>query len=402
MTSTYPRQIDHVAHDEFLGHRFYVEDPISYLRSTYVDPEFNILQSSDVILAPENERDFQQAGGNRLRRTRMFQHYAKRWKWKRASEVVSGVSCEIPDELSPRDFIQGAVGNCGFCSGFSSLAASRPDFITKAIHYDSTIGAFSIRLYPRGRKRYLLLDDYIVVSNRMNDNDCSSPSLHGRFPGADLLVRFLEKVFVKLQGSYASLDGYYKYQSLYRHPARALQLLTGARHAIELHATSTGTGPTVPLCRRLFAVLRSTEGKYSRVAHCRKTILGLHSNHGYSLLWVGSILENESSRRHLQLACLRNPHGRCSFTGKFGFGSAAWTDLVKQSLLRRHGDIFTTKDGRITWTSGNASDPVDDGIFFMEFSLFVECFPQLTLVGPHSHDVTPLEIPDCIHRVFLR
>ena len=93
---------------------------------------------------------------------------------------------------------------------------------------------------------------------------------------------------------------------MYRHPARALQLISNAPIALELHYT-------VQQVDEVYKTLLSTENKYVRVVHGRKVLEGLFRGHGYSLLWMGEIAG-------IRLVLLRNPHGNKSFTGEFGRG----------------------------------------------------------------------------------
>jgi hypothetical protein len=315
--------------------------------------------------------------------------------------------------VDPRNVLQGKVGNCGFCSGFASLAAGFPDVIIDAFGENSQLclskyGAVSILLHPKGQPRYLLVDDYILCKN---ERDCdgvgrktTSPSMHSLL-AQDLWVRVLEKAFVKIQGSYASLDGFYKYKSLYRHPARAMQLLTGAPLALEVHYSTSETDI-------MYYILLSTQDKYARVVHCRKRVDGLIPNHGYSLLWVG-----EGNREHW--VCLRNPHGQGSYKGRGFDGSLICSGNAGGMLPSR---LKTCKNtGRIVWQQQEGSEchnafslsdsNADNGIFFMNFGTFVECFPITTLVGPIrqkiSDETAPVSIDvfsensdsDCVHEM---
>ena len=245
-------------------------------------------------------------------------------------------------------------------------------------------GAFSVCLYPygAGKKRYLLLDDYVLC----NFNTHSSPALSS-LNKADLWIRFLEKVFVKLQSSYASLDGYYKFNSLYRHPARAMQLITGSPIALEVHYKPHQID-------EVYDILLATEGKCCRVAHGRKATDGLHRGHGYSLLWIGEI-------SGIQLVCVRNPHGKNSYTGEFGRGSSSWstTDAVS---VRRELDTVSS----LAYVHNLLSGSHDNGIFLMRFSVFVECFPIVSVVGPiidkdepSASHLNGFVVKNCLHKL---
>mmetsp|Transcript_39000 Transcript_39000/g.81997 ORF Transcript_39000/g.81997 Transcript_39000/m.81997 type:complete len:614 (-) Transcript_39000:559-2400(-) len=469
----------------FVDHEFPVYESARLqvdLHSNKKDGEYKTVECTPGIISSSNIRDFR-TDRNRVRRIPHFVAKAKlqndnrsgvgdsskkssEWKWVRASSMEK--NCTIFSSSPPvssvdvRNVIQGKVGNCGFCSGFASIAASHPEVFVAAFNGGSAsrngagneegndcgtmecnrifeeCGAVSLLLYPMGQPRYLLLDDYVLcgehgrdahrkgATHRNGSTSTSSPSIHSLLP-TDLWVRLIEKAYIKLQGSLASLDGHYKYNSLYRHPARALQLFTGSPVALEVHYSFSEGDDDV--LYKLLAM--ATQGSYARVAHCRKTTEGLRSNHGYSLLWVG---EGKSGVR---LVCLRNPHGTGSFVGQYGFGRP--TSELREALLGKEGggampNCFETspRSGRVMWkqsqqqeqsqtergshpTLEGRGDGTDNGIFFMEFHKFVECFPMVTLVGP----IRPMElaavassnvnaslrsasksnVPDCVHVV---
>ena len=249
-------------------------------------------------------------------------------------------------------------------------------------------GAFSVCLYPHGagKKRYLLLDDFVLCTAGTH----SSPALSS-LDKDDLWIRFLEKVFVKLQSSYASLDGYYKFNSLYRHPARAMQLITGSPIALELHYKPHQVD-------EVYDALLATEGKCCRVAHARKATDGLHRGHGYSLLWIGEI-------SGIQLVCVRNPHGKNSYTGEFGKGSSSWSTADAVSV-RRELDTATDENNFLAYVQNLLSDTHDNGIFLMRFSVFVECFPIVSIVGPivdkdglSASHLNEFVVENCLHKL---
>jgi len=530
--------LDQCPYEEYLGLKLYMEDPMSKIRHyalttgadadtspaqnkfMFIDHEFPVYPQAAIlvegellrpgIITPSNCADFRNEGSEskRMKRIPHFITKAKNdWDWIRASSMNDrssdgNTTISKSDEsknnsrryevfsstnsIDPRNVIQGKVGNCGFCSIFASVVANWPEYIQNAFGLESLTcihdcGAYSIQLFPQGRRRYLLLDDYILChKNNVDDAAAAadggdkmlytSPSMHSLNEN-DLWIRLLEKAFVKLQGSIASLDGYYKLNSLYRHPGRALQLLTNASMALEIHYgrpeinddNTNNDGTTINNTTEqeeegeVFNTLQLTQGVCARVAHCRQTIHGLHSNHGYSLLWIGEVnvrrkiksssssSSSSSSMEHIQhrLVCLRNPHGRGSYTGQdWGIDSSLWQeeeDVIQQLLIDNSCFMKCESTGRFTWQRrmSSGSDVVanmpttttttvdlkrnadDDGIFFMSFSTFYNCFPIVTMVGPLSlslcsdnsyHASSSIDdddrlllqqhdVPDCVHCV---
>ena len=350
------------------------------------------------IITTQNVYDFENSGEpKRIARIEHFTSKARRqrrpcntsidssssssWVWKRASSMPGKkIFSSFDNSIKAQNVIQGKVGNCGFCSGFASLAAKFQNVITGAFrgcveNTFETCGAISVRVYPRGKQRFILLDDYILCL--AGSASSSSPALHSLNEN-DIWIRLLEKLFVKLQSSYASLDGYYKFNSLYRHPARALQLIANGPIALEVHYT-------VQQVDEVYKTLLATEMKYVRVAHGRKVVDGLFKGHGYSLLWVGSIAG-------IRLALLRNPHGKKSYMGEFGRGGGdSWSSIDAISVANELKTILddstvgSSNDNTMQCLVSAAKGGVnkdDDGIFLMRFEMFVECFPITTVVGP--------------------
>ena len=435
------------AYEEYLGLKLYLQDPLPQIKQAidvsrnklFTDHEFPTYPEASIVLpgdakgyflrpgiiTPSNCVDFSQAGGKNLGRASRFVSKATdQWMWIRASSMKGDDSDDetkyrifaSSHSIHPRNVLQGEIGNCGFCSGFASVAAEFPQIIYNAFgayseEYIHSCGAYSLRLYPQGKKRFLLLDDYLLCM-RNPDGSLShkSPSMHS-LKEQDLWIRLLEKAFVKIQGSYASLEGYYKYNSLYRHPGRALQLLTGAPMAVEVHFTPSAYKRfnLQANAEDVYQTLLRTQGVCARVAHCRRSIRGLFSNHGYSLLWVGEA-------GGVRLVCLRNPHGCRSFQGEWGFGSSKWQteeEVVLQLLETNDCFAKCTVTGQVIWKQNDNSEDtingkMDDGIFFMGFHEFLRSFPIVTLVRAmvstsNGNDINENnvagDVPDCVHIV---
>ena len=436
--------LDSCPYDMYLGLRWYRLDPLPSIISAYeeheetrlfIDNEFPVhpnvhLEVSSPnkesakcipgVITSSNCRDFVTVP-KRVPRIKHFMNKAELtdggWNWDRASTMQNS-KCKLfsaaSQSIDPRNVLQGKVGNCGFCSGIASLAAGFPEIIKDAFGDNSQLtlskyGAVSVLMYPRGQPRYLMMDDFILSKN---ERDCTayngrnppSPSMHSLL-SSDAWVRLLEKAFVKVQASYASLDGYYKYNSLYRHPARAMQLLTGAPLALEVHYSISDADI-------MYKILLSSHGRFAKVVHCRKKFEGLIPSHGYSLLWVG---EGGGER----WVCLRNPHGQGSYKGR-GFNGC---NIVEGSDLPNCLKVCNNTN-RIVWKQESSECHSalclrdynhDNGVFFIDFKTFIECFPITTIVGPiesksithtaddSEYDYFALESDkDCVHEVHRR
>jgi Calpain family cysteine protease len=474
-----------LARDTYLGLSWYHSDPLPHIEQAcqakgilFLDYEFPMQARVDVTVAPgqppkpiapgiitsSNVRDLLQSGEpKRIRRIQHFvQHATDKWFWKRVSTMNNPASSKLRSlfvngsSIQAQTVIQGKVGNCGFCSGLASVAASFPHIIRQAFGEHSerclaSCGAISVQLHLPGRvePRYLLLDDFVLCMDHSSQDPAlyKSPSIHAApsYQNCEVLwPRLLEKVFVKVQGSYASLDGYYKYHSLYRHPGRAMQLLTGSPLAVELHWKQPDDSPSSEhrsgQADLIYTTLAATQGRYARIAHCRSNRHGLFSNHGYSLLWISqcsvegdtstvglddqsdgfsaALASSDSGQHTVRLVCLRNPHGRGSYMGPaYGAQSRIWHTRQGQQVIAQllqldgfEATIDAATVPNVTWRNREkTSIPgrngiamatnsqralIENGIFFMDFATFVECFPIVTMVGPISIASSQAGAPD--------
>lgn len=184
-------------YDDYLGLKFYHSDPLPWIKGAtgpmlFVDYEFPVHHPSVVlkkrptpvapgIITSRNCSDFEKDGPKRSRRIKQFMQKAEcLWTWVRGSSIQdSRLFSAKESSIDPRNVLQGSVGNCGFCSGFASLACDFATVLRDAFGDHSAIcisecGAYSVCLYPKGQKRCLLMDDYILCTR----NSDASPSLH--------------------------------------------------------------------------------------------------------------------------------------------------------------------------------------------------------------------------------
>ena len=395
------------------------------------------------VVTDSNYRDFATAGEHRVRRLRILSRRAARHcrgdglpthsfdlEWKKYAAlgdnyVLFGDTYPIGYNASihPRNVIQGTlVGNCGFCSGLASVAAAAPHLIQGAFGSSSTAslrdcGAVSLRLYPNGTPRYLLLDENVLTWKGLSESEEFPPTMHGlaydaHVTSKELWMRLLEKAFAKVQGSFASLDGLYKHRSLYRHPARAVQLLTGAPLAVEVtYGAPKDAGLDKATHNRLvYEMLRGTQGTYARVAHCRSKQSGLRRNHGYSLLWIGCV-------GGVALVCLRNPHGTEAYTGPYGHDAhgrenPVWAGDDRAALWKKIRELSEFQDsmrdpGCLRWR-GDVDQGINDddnGMFLMEFETFLRCVPIVTMVGPlrsFGREQKETRVSENLHQILPR
>eukprot|EP00579_Thalassiosira_antarctica_P030772 CAMPEP_0202033914 /NCGR_PEP_ID=MMETSP0905-20130828/66292_1 /ASSEMBLY_ACC=CAM_ASM_000554 /TAXON_ID=420261 /ORGANISM="Thalassiosira antarctica, Strain CCMP982" /LENGTH=275 /DNA_ID=CAMNT_0048597827 /DNA_START=85 /DNA_END=912 /DNA_ORIENTATION=- len=193
-----------VPFDDYLGLRLYHSDPIDLVNAAcqakgkmFIDHEFCVHDASEItvngeqltpgIITPLNVQDLANSGERkRVARIKHFSKMARRtgssgeWTWVRGSAMPGRKMFASSDSVCSQNVIQGKVGNCGFCSGFASLAAQFPHVAMHAFGASATgaqlvgSGAFSICLYPGGKKRFILLDDYVLCIV----GTAASPSLH--------------------------------------------------------------------------------------------------------------------------------------------------------------------------------------------------------------------------------
>ena len=142
-----------VQYDTFLGLKLYHTNPIDKINAAckakgklFIDYEFCV--SSKVIVNGEcltpgiitqlNIEDFANSGvPKRVKRIKHYMDKARcsdnssssEWVWVRGSEMPGREVFATTKSICSQNVIQGKVGNCGFCSGFASLAQQFPHVI---------------------------------------------------------------------------------------------------------------------------------------------------------------------------------------------------------------------------------------------------------------------------------
>ena len=109
------------------------------------------------------------------------------------------------------------------------------------------------------------------------------------------------------------------------------------------------------------------------------------------------------------MACLRNPHGQGSYKGRGCDGSTICNGREGETLPKCLK--FCDHSGRIIWKQDSSECHSvfalkdcnhDNGIFFMPFETFIECFPITTLVGPIDSDSKVHTVADVDNDAFIQ
>jgi calpain-15 len=272
--------------------------------------------------------------------------------WRRLHKIVPDGSgapwCMLRDSISPRDIIQGELGDCYFISALSVLA-ERPELVLNLLlsRELNKEGVYKVRICKDGEWQVVTVDDSFPVR-----------ADHGRLAfararGNQLWVSLLEKAYAKIHGSYASIVSgqvIEAFRDLTGAPCEKLRLhdeksdpemiwaqLLSFRQAGFLLAASCGRADGLVSTQRVDSEL------YERN--------GLTPDHAYSILDVHQ-LNNET-----KLLKLRNPWARGSFTGDYGPSSSKWTPELRDRL--------------------NFNESVESGVFWMKYDDFLMFFSSI-------------------------
>jgi len=300
-------------------------------------------------------------------------------EWVRASQLVSAdEEVKLFDSVEPNDVLQGALGDCWLLCALSAVAEF-PRFVedrlfeTKAFSED---GCYRLRFYDASTWSWIRVqvDDFVPCAPSKWWE--SARPLFSQPHGNELYILLIEKAFAKLSGSYAKLVG--------GHPVLAWMALTGCED-LEVWARSDGNW-----CKSVVAMEKvreapfdfqqlftSTTGDhlgdgamFDFLSECdqRNYIMaasingaavemarddGLVERHAYSLIAVYSF-------EGIRLVQLRNPWGNSTeWLGAWCDKSAKWAEWPAVALELGH------------------VGPLDDGLFWMDFSDFNECFDSV-------------------------
>jgi len=278
-------------------------------------------------------------------------HYSKDWVegakpcdlWKRPDDFFGVKNYKLfQDSIEPQDIKQGAIGNCYFMAAISALAdkghANRIArlFITRDV---AATGCYCLNVCEDGLWKTVIIDD-LVPCYRHN----AQPAF-AKGNGNEIWVMILEKIWAKMYGGYANIEGGWARE--------VLNELTGA--------PCTSFTPTYP---HLFEeILKATKFEWVMTAasgvgsgdHSKKSDNGISHNHLYSLLRGHELNYNN---KKVKLVQLRNPWGHTEWKGEWGDNWNGWTPELKGILKVENKE---------------------DGIFFMPFEEFLKEFRKIEI-----------------------
>lgn len=335
---------------------------------------------------------------------------------------------------SPKDIVQGLVGDCYLLAALSALAEMHVErrFDVRRLIDDThaDIGLYGVKVFCRGRWITVPIDTYIPVfavsrfktSSTKNDpirwEPCfaqvsSEDSKHSK---KEIWVQLIEKAHAKVARSYTSMQGV-EMGSL----GTTLTSLTGCEATL-LRATKdaeSDDNTSDVLWRRM----RTSDGNAAKVMLCTLKVdytsryggdagpnescsrEGLVINHAYAV--IGTLEVDET----LRLVRLRNPWGHTEWNGAFSKHDEAWEHHAcaraearlweekttsyedeESTNLRRQDALVRARTGR------RLSFATDNGMFWMRLEDFLDRFDVVTCdvedgVVHRSHTVRGSWIP---------
>ena len=169
---------------------------------------------TDKIFPPENISIFEKKiledinKGQKIPDSKYYKVLFKDFKenkiiWKRARDIFNNGEYNLfSDNLSPKNMIQGSIGNCYFLTVISALT-KYPSLIYQLFNNTLNItqnGYYEINLKIDNKKITITLDDYFPYNIRKNKPVFCKPYKN------ELWVMLLEKAWAKTRGSYFNMD----------------------------------------------------------------------------------------------------------------------------------------------------------------------------------------------------
>ena len=128
--------------------------------------------------------------------------YTRVVKWKRLSELYGVDNITIAEDISPKDVMQGYLGDCYLMSILGTIAHKWPEeisklFITKTVNLN---GCYALRLIINGHYRTMVVDDYVPYDSE------TEQIIYAQKPTKNIWPILLQKAFAKFNGSYEDIE----------------------------------------------------------------------------------------------------------------------------------------------------------------------------------------------------
>lgn len=253
--------------------------------------------------------------------------------WKRVHEMDKQPSLWGRKGAHEHGINQGALGDCWFLAGISSLA-EHGERVEKLFDVDSypSDGLFNVKLWSMGKEYTLAIDDRIPVQRYFG-----TPFMTRRSPNGAWWGTIIEKVAAKYWGNYTNMHGGNVWEAFY--------MLTG------MPAIAVGT-TKVTADEMWSRMVAADKAKYPMSASANVRLMGIVGGHAYTLLGVATVDGN-------RLIKMRNPWGRGEYNGP-------WSD--KSAEMKK-----AKAEGKITHVDAN------DGSFYVPVDTFRKAYYQFTI-----------------------
>ena len=287
---------------------------------------------------------------------------SKKQKWARyvwcRPEEFYGDGYEIFYEgIDINDIYQGILGNCYFLSVLSALAEF-PHLIMKLfVTADvNKAGCYAVRICDGGEWKEIIIDDLIPCKpGNPAYRELPSP-IFSRGNGKELWVMLLEKAWAKNFGSYAKIDAGFTRETM--------RDLTGAptEYFIPNEDDNDLIWTRITEGEQRNYVMTCGAGDLSSGQDLLSSC-GLVGSHAYSLISAVELYDRMHDRT-VKLVKLRNPWGKSEWNQAWSDGDSRWTTSLK---------------GKV------GLEERDDGVFFMEFSDFVQYFSDVQICRVYDY-----------------
>ncbi|KAJ7617828.1 cysteine proteinase [Roridomyces roridus] len=275
------------------------------------------------------------------------------------------------DGADSNDIIQGALNDCWFLSAVATTSTTEGLVDKCCVARDEEVGIYGFVFFKNGRWVHIIIDDLLYTdipkyeelnsgAKTLYHHDKEHYNSWARRGGQTLYfaksgtdgetwVALLEKAYAKLHGDYASLEAGYA--------GEGVEDLTGG--------VSTYIQTKDILNINKFWEEELLNANKDRLFGCSFTGAfdgsgdpavrrgdGLIAHHAYSVLRAKEV-------NGKKFVVVRNPWGRCEWTGRWADGSKEWTPGWLE-ILPQLGHVFG-----------------DDGEFIMEYADFLDSWDQI-------------------------